>query len=210
MAPSVGQAKEGSYFPSVAGDQAICVNSLIQENKVTESKISLVEPHPLALATDKMEDMDEVMSSEELSSSSESAYSTEGCNSAVARLQKLDQGEQIAAGGWDAVFPESTSSIAPPGANCGDSAIGQSESCAKYNHWMPIKQMKQLAADFKSHLEGGCVQKALFNGKCMIDTTLCSSKMSVMCESGGYDLSVGGRFPDLSKDFCGTCTTNPV
>jgi len=209
MSQSVGKAKAGSYFPGVA-DQASCADALIQEKELAESKTSLVEPHPLALVTEKMEDMDVDTSFEDLSSSSESAYSAEWCSSAVARLQTLDGGDQIAAGGWDSVFPESMSSIAAPGVNCGDSAIGQSVSCEKYNHWMPIKKMKQLASDFKSHLEGGCVQKAPFNGKCMLDTTLCSSKMKISCASGAYTLPVGGRFPGIGIDFCDACTTTPA
>jgi len=210
MSSSVDEARQGTIYRSVDVTNPTCADSLIQEIKVTESKKSLVELHTVALAAEKMEDVDVDASFEELSSSSESAYSTEGCNSAVARLQTLDQGDQIATGGYDAVFPEISSSIAPYGANCGDSAIGQSLSCDTYNHWLSIKKMKKLATDFKSNLEGGCVQKAPFNGKCMIDTTLCSTTMSVQCASGGYTFPVGQRFGDLTMDFCDPCTTTAV
>jgi len=208
MCSSVDQARQGRFYELPVNPT--CADSLIQEIKETESKKSLVELHPVALAAEKMEDVDVDASFEELSSSSESAYSTEGCNSAVARLQTLDQGDQIATGGYDAVFPEISSSIAPYGANCGDSAIGQSLSCDTYNHWLSIKKMKKLATAFKSNLEGGCVRKAPFNGKCMIDTILCSTKMSVQCVSGGYTFPVGQRFGDLTMDFCDPCTTTAV
>jgi hypothetical protein len=221
MAPNVAKARAGRYFPGVNADQSTCADSLVQEKELIgkkkgdgkgktngegESTMPLVELDPLALVTEQMEDMDVDMSLED----SESVYSAEGCRSAVARLQTLDQGETIAANGYDSVFPEVSSSIAAPGVNCGDSAIGQSVSCDKYNHWMSIKQMKTLATAFKSNLEGGCIQKAMLNGKCVIDTTLCQSKMLVSCSSGGYYLTPGTRFPGFAADFCGSCTSTPA
>ena len=208
MSSSVADARNGIRYPSVDVGQATCA-SLIQENEVTASKTP-VEVQPLALITEKVEDTDVDAKFDALSDSDSSEYSAEGCRDAVTRLQTLDQGEQIAKWGYDAKFPEEVSSIAPPGENCGDSAVGQSESCAKYQHWMSIKQMKKLATEFKSSLAGGCVQKAHLNGKCVIDTRLCQTGMSVMCNGSGYNLPLGGLF-NLKPEMCGSgCTATPV
>jgi len=43
----------------------------------------------------------------------------------------------------DEIFPASASSIAPPGANCGDTAKNQHVSCAKYNVWTTFQDVAE-------------------------------------------------------------------
>jgi hypothetical protein len=206
MTPSVAKARQGITYRALDVGQATCA-SLIQENEVAASKTP-VEVQPLALVTERVEDTDEDASFDVLSDSDSSEYSAEGCSNSLARLQTLDQGEQIANEGWDGVFPEEGSSIAAQDVNCGDSAIGQSESCAKYNHWMSITKMKTLAAAFKSSLAGGCVQKAELNGGCLVDTALCQTAMKLTCNGWSYTLPLGGRY-NLKSVMCGSgCTTD--
>jgi len=60
-----------------------------------------------------------------------------------ARLLRFDQlgVQNLVTAGNDPLFPPIESSIAPPGTNCGDSAAGISESCAKFNHWKTFQQV---------------------------------------------------------------------
>jgi hypothetical protein len=162
--------------------------------------------HPLALAAEKVD-------IEDVSGSSASAYSDEECGSALARMKTLDDGETIASEGYDYAFPEESKSIAAGGKSCGDTAIGQSAGCSMYNHWLSIKKMKTLVTEMKKNLEGGCVMKTIYGdkGKCLIDTTLCQTKMKVDCgERGGWAFPVGTRWPGMPKSWCGKCQVTPA
>lgn len=208
MGSSVDEAQGGTYFPSMTANvnSATCVSSLIQEIASTESA-SRVDVPPLRLAEKKLADTQEHTDIELLSDSSASAYSLGECSNALARMETLDSGEQIASAGKDYVFPETLSSIAAAGVNCGDSAIDQSIPCETYNNWMSIADMKKLATSFKGNLEGGCIQKAMFNGQCLIDTTLCQTSMILTCPGySAWTIQMGARSGGNAETFCGTCT----
>jgi len=162
----------------------------------------------LSLTAEKVENMNADTDIHELSGSSASAYSEEECGSAVARMKTLDDGEQIASTGYDSVFPEEASSISDGGA-CGDAAIGDSSDCNTYNHWLSIKRMKTLVTDLKNNLEGGCVQKAVFGDKCMVDTTLCQTRVKMECTTLVWTLPVGFH-NSIETEACGNCKVVPA
>jgi hypothetical protein len=138
----------------------------------------------------------------------ELVFSEAACKSAVSRLKNLDNGDDIHKNGFDGWFPEDDTSIAAPGTNCGDTAMGVSEPCSKYNHWVGIKTMAQKATATKAKMLGGCITRETRNSNCYISTLVCPKAMILKCD--GYHpigLSIGVTYNFGSAKVCtATCT----
>jgi hypothetical protein len=72
------------------------------------------------------------------------------CKARLTRFEELGSQDLTTSVGNDPYFPPSGSSIAPAGANCGDSANNIFESCDKFNNWKTFQEVATASGkDFK-------------------------------------------------------------
>jgi len=136
----VEAAKKGIFSKKLKFSGAKCSASLLQlgEDHSTDDA-ALAEAVAEAHMEEKLLAFDE--HDEDLSDGD-----LKRCGKGVERLSKLGRGSSIASTGKDEAFPASMESIATKGSKCGDSAANIKKSCAKFNHWMSLAEIKKEAA----------------------------------------------------------------
>lgn len=104
----------------------------------------------------------------------------------------------------DRMFPETTSSIAQPGVNCGDAAHGYRKSCSVFNHW---KSAEVVANAMNDGLK--CLSFTPVGGKCHVSNTKCNKPAMFFCKtmkcSSGFSVAPNKYSYYILPPGCCTC-----